>query len=478
MIDVPPLPAAFRLRPDPGLNVLRDGRVLLGGAPYRLMRLTPQAVPVITGWLDGKPVGDRRPAGLLARRLVQAGMMHPLPPPAAPRPSVTVVVPVRDRAEQLARCLSGLRDGLEVIVVDDASRRPAAVADVVRAAGARLVRRAVNGGPAAARNTGLAHATTELVAFVDSDCLPRPGWIDALLPHFADPAVAAVAPRIVADGPGHGLLASYEAERSTLDMGTEESIVRPGAAVPYVPGAALLVRRAAVGRGFDATLRVGEDVDLVWRLAAAGLHVRYDPSVTVAHVHRTRPRQWVAQRIQYGGSAAPLAARHPGTLPATAMAGWSAVAWGLTLARRPLAGALVTVGTTALLARKLAAWSDRPWATAARLGGGGTLLAGEQLGRTLTRAWWPLALPLVAAVPRTRLPLAAAAVLAPLMEYRRSRPGLPVLPWTAIRLADDVAYSLGVWRGCLRERTTEPLRPKLWWFSADGITPPPERTRG
>ncbi|MER7986132.1 mycofactocin biosynthesis glycosyltransferase MftF [Streptomyces noursei] len=478
MIDVPPLPADFRLRPDPGLGVLRDGRVLLGGTPFRLMRLTEHAVPVIGSWLDGKPVGKRRSAGLLGRRLVQAGMMHPVPPPDAPRPSVTVVVPVRDRAEELARCLAGLSDGPEVIVVDDGSARPGAVADVARAAGARLVRRPVNGGPAAARNTGLAHATTELVAFVDSDCLPRPGWVEALLPHFADPAVAAVAPRIVADRPGPGLLATYEADCSALDMGPRESIVRPGSTVPYVPSAALIVRRTAVDRAFDETLRVGEDVDLVWRLAAAGHHIRYDPSVAVAHQHRTRPRHWLAQRVHYGTSAAPLAARHPGTLPAASMAGWSAAAWALALARRPLVGALVTAGTTALLARKLSAWCDTPWRTAARLSAGGTLRAGEQLGRTLSRAWWPLALPLAAAVPRLRLPLAAAAVTAPLFTYWRVRPTTPIVPWTAIRLADDVAYSLGVWEGCVRHRTTEPLRPALWWRSADGMARPPlERRR-
>jgi mycofactocin system glycosyltransferase len=472
LIECPPLPAAFRLRPDASLSFHHDGKVLLGGAPYRLMRLNERAVPVVEGWLEGKPIGERRSFGLLARQLVQAGMMHPLPPDDGPRPSVTVLVPVRDRAEQLARCLAGLGAGHGVIVVDDGSLNPGAVEEVVRAAGARLVRRAVNGGPAAARNTGLAQAVTEVVAFVDSDCVPRPGWIEALLPHFADPALAAVAPRITADGPGRGVLAGYEAERSALDMGPRESIVRPGAAVPYVPGAALLVRRAAVGRGFDESMRVGEDVDLVWRLAAHGHHVRYDPRSTVAHHHRTRPRQWFAQRVQYGTSAAPLAGRHPGTLPAASMAGWSAAAWGLVMARKPFAGAALTAATTALLARKLSPWCDQPWTMAARLSAGGTLLAGEQIGRTLTRTWWPLALPLAAALPRLRLPLAAAAFLPPILEHRRTRPHTPLVPWTAIRLADDIAYSIGVWKGCLNQRTTAPLRPKLWWFSSDGITPP------
>ena len=51
--------------------------------------------------------------------------------------------------------------------------------------------------------------------------------------------------------------------------------------VAYVPTAALLVRRAALGDGFDESLRNGEDVDLVWRLIEAGWRVRYEPAVQV-----------------------------------------------------------------------------------------------------------------------------------------------------------------------------------------------------
>jgi mycofactocin glycosyltransferase len=375
-----------------------------------------------------------------------------------------VVVPVRDRAAELARCLAGIA-GLPVIVVDDCSADSPAVAATAAAGGARYLRRTRRGGPGAARNTGLAAVGTPLVAFLDSDCVPRPGWLGPLLPYFRDPGVGAVAPRIVAHEQPGGWLARYEGMSSALDLGPDESIVRPGARVPYVPGAALVVRRAAAGCGFAEDLPVGEDVDFVWRLGAAGWHVRYAPAATVGHQHRVRIGTWFARRIDYGTSAAPLELRHPGTVPAVTMSGWSAAAWLATLAGHPVAGAAIAGATTGLLARRLAAFADDPWPLAGRLAGAGTVAAGRLLGSALTRTWWPVALPAALAYPRLRLPLAALALTPPVLDWRARRPAMDPVRYVAARLLDDVAYSIGVWRGCLAHRTTRPLRPRLWWWS-------------
>jgi mycofactocin glycosyltransferase len=381
-----------------------------------------------------------------------------------------VVIPVRDRQAELARCLAGLAglaDMPRVIVVDDGSSDPAAIARVASGAGARVLRRDVNGGPGAARNTGLAAADTPLVAFLDSDCVPGPGWLDALLPHFADPAVGAVAPRIVPDEPGRTWLARYEGASSTLDMGPRASIVRPGSRVPYVPGAALVVRRAAAGAGFAETMRVGEDVDFVWRLAASGWRVRYDPAATMRHQHRVRLREWFARRKDYGTSAAILEQRHPGTVRPLYASAWTASAWLAAAAGRPAAGAAVTGASVALLARRLARITGEDWPTArtswplaARLAGGGTLAAGRPLGSAISRTWWPVALPAAVAVRRLRLPLAAL-VLAPLLDWLDRRPPLDPARYTAARLLDDIGYSLGVWQGCAERRTIRPLLPWL-----------------
>lgn len=468
----PPVPAGMRLRPDPGLNSMQGGTVLLGGFPYRLMRLSQDGGRMVSGWWKGTPVPDRPAARALARRLLDAGMAHPEPDAEGPpADDVTVVIPVRDRVPELIRCLAGIR-GLRVIVVDDCSTEPTAVAGAATAAGARCLRRECPGGPGAARNTGLAAVDTPLAAFLDSDCVPEPGWLAPLLRHFSDPAVAAVAPRIVSHERGNSWLARYEATRSALDMGPAPSIVRPGARVPYVPAAALVVRTEALrtdpGRtgAFAEDMPVGEDVDLVWRLAAAGWHVRYEPTATVAHQHRVRLPEWFARRRDYGTSAAPLELRHPGTVPAVRMSGWSAVAWLAALAGRPLTGTAITAATTTLLARRLAPFTEEPWALAGRLAGRGTVAAGRLLGSTLARTWWPLAIPAAAAVPRLRLPLAALLLAAPILDWRDHGSGMDLGGYMAARLLDDLAYSIGVWQGCVQNRTAAPLRPRLWWWSA------------
>ncbi|HEY3605408.1 MAG TPA: glycosyltransferase, partial [Sporichthyaceae bacterium] len=188
----------------------------MGGSPTRLMRLSARGVEALTELRDG-PV--RTPAGAtLARRLTDAGLAHPRPAASA-TPELVVVVPAHDRADLLDRCLRTLGDTYPVLVVDDASTDHAAIKAVADRHGARLIRRHVNGGPAAARNTGLTNTDGALIAFVDSDCAPTARALTRLAAHLADRNVAAVAPRIVPDEPG---------PRCALDLGPHPARVAPG----------------------------------------------------------------------------------------------------------------------------------------------------------------------------------------------------------------------------------------------------------
>ena len=367
-----------------------------------------------------------------------------------------------DRPESLDRCLRSLAS-TDVTVIDDGSVEPHSVAAVAAAHGVRLVRHPVNRGPAAARNTGLREASGDFVAFIDSDCTAPPGWPESQFHHFDDPAVAAVAPRVSAAGPTVSALQRYEAARSSLDMGRHPELVRPGSRLGFVPTAALIVRRSAFGSGgFDEDLRLGEDVDLIWRLAEAGWHVRYDPSVVVRHETRSEPAQWLKRRFEYGTSAADLARRHPGNLTPARVSAWNLASLGLLAAGHPVAAAAVTATATAALARQTRALPNGSL-LAARVVGQGLLADSAGLGHLLRREWWPLGAAALALAPCSRIARAGAAcMLVPIAwEWATQRPLLDPIRYASLRLADDAAYGSGVITSALRTRTSTPLAPTV-----------------
>lgn len=471
----PPLPGSFRVVLDRTTRRLDGGEILLGGSPTRMLRLAPRGQELLTRLADGATVAEASQAtggdaGRLARRLLDAGLAHPRPPAVdggGPAVTLDAVIPVRDRAGSLPRALQGLTAARTVFVVDDGSVDGGGA--VAAGLGATVIRHERALGPAAARNAGLRAATGELVALVDSDCAPEPGWLDALLPHFADPNVAAVAPRIggrrLAEG---SVLARYESVRSAVDLGPVEARVQWRSRVAFVPTAAVVVRRRAVLEvgAFDEALWLAEDVDLVWRLAAAGWTVRYDPSCLVHHEHRTRVGPMLARRAAYGYSAGALSRRHPGKVVPVQVSGWSLLAWGLTVGGRPGAGTAVAAATTALMSRGLGGL-EHPWREAVRLAGAGHLRAGRLLATAVMRAWLPAAVLAAVRSRRARVALAAAALLPVVPDWLERRPALDPVRYGVLRILDDGAYCLGVWAACVRERTLEPLRPDL-----SGITVP------
>ncbi len=481
----PPLPSGFGIETDSLTRQLAPG-LLFGGSPLRILRLTPAGQ---AAWreLQAGPVASRR-TGALARQLTDAGLAHPQPPELSSAPDVTVVIPVYDRAAMLDRCLATLGTRYRVVVVDDGSKDPQAVAQVASRRGAVLIRRDINGGPGAARNTALESVTSDLVAFIDSDCTAAPGWIERLAPHLADPLVAAVAPRVTALARGTWA-GRYTSASGALDLGGTAARVQPRSQVSYVPTAALLARRAALltaardgrrvaggrppspaPRVFDESMRTGEDVDLVWRLHEAGWRIRYDPAVQVAH---HEPATWpalLARRYRYGTSAAPLARRHPGAVTHLVLHPWSAATVAALLARRPAAAAAGFGGSVLATYRSLhRAGVPRQGTVRAMLGATrqtwlgigryGTQFAGPLLaavivapgGRSASRRWG-------------RRAAAASLLLGPPVSSWAAGPRtLDPARFTIGRIADDIAYGTGVWSGCVSERTTEPVRPVIGW---------------
>jgi mycofactocin system glycosyltransferase len=384
--------------------------------------------------------------------------------PAADLALATVVIPVRDRPRQLDRLLTGLGRALAVIVVDDASVDHEAVAAVARRHGAEMVALETNVGPAGARNAGLARVMTPFVVFIDSDVVVEPAAIDTMLRHFTDPGLAMVAPRVLGlESARPNWITRYEDARSSLDVGSDSSSVRPRSPVTWVSSTCLVARVDALGSGFDASMRVGEDVDLVWRLVDEGRRVRFEPAASVRHEHRASLRAWLGRKFFYGTGAHPLAERHPDDIAPVVLPPWGAALLVVLAAQRrwslPVAGA-IGVATAARIGRR-ASSVRHPYRLAARLTGYGAIGAITQGFALLLRHWWPLTAIGCLVSRRVRRAVIVATLADTVVEFARTRPRLDPVRFGVARRLDDAAYGAGVWWSAIRARSTKALRPDL-----------------
>ncbi|HUR51581.1 MAG TPA: glycosyltransferase [Mycobacteriales bacterium] len=199
---------------------------------------------------------------------------------------LAVVVPTRDRPEQLRTCLTALRAALgpddELIVSDSASRDRAGVAAVVEAAGGRLVRCEVKG-TSRARNAGWRATTAQEVAFVDDDVVVDASWAGAIRGRTNE-EVAFVSGRTVAP-------AEFTGQAVSVTTGRPADVIGPHVGGDFLAANNLLVRRdvlEAVG-GFDERLgpgtwlQAGEDLELLDRVREAGFSGRYVHEALAEH---------------------------------------------------------------------------------------------------------------------------------------------------------------------------------------------------
>jgi hypothetical protein len=212
-----------------------------------------------------------------------------------------------------------------------------------------------------------------------------------LSPKFADPLLGAIAPR-VCGGAGSTMRDDFERRFGPLDMGPRSGLVIPGGPVGYVPSACLLVRRSAFGEGFDEMLRVGEDVDFVWRLSDQGWLVRYLCDVVVVHRARGTWRDWWNQRVCYGASSSDLAERYGARVAPVRTDTWTLLAWLSVLASKPAIGARIVRVARRSLRQRLASNTDDPDHVANEVVTKGMLRAGGPLARSVVRTFGPLVL--------------------------------------------------------------------------------------
>ncbi|MDX6609358.1 MAG: hypothetical protein QOF85_1283 [Solirubrobacterales bacterium] len=269
--------------------------------------------------------------------------------------SLSVVIPTKDRAEALARTLAALEAqrvgdaSVEAIVVDNGSDDGTVEQVRGRAAGATIPIRLLeepSGGPAAARNAGVAAASGEIVLFLGDDT--EPDGPDLLRAHLD-------LHRARTEG-AYGVLGritwSPRNEITPFMRWLENGgpqfhycDISAGAvdAASYFYSSHVSVKRSTFNRvgGFDVRFPTAavEDTELGVRLSEAGLQLDYHPELLVLHDHPTTPRQSRSRSVAVGRSAALYNSLWP-ERPHPAVQPPQGLAWSAVRVATPLLGAL------------------------------------------------------------------------------------------------------------------------------------------
>lgn len=199
---------------------------------------------------------------------------------------VSVIVPVYNGARHIQTCVEALlnqtypRTRYEVLVVDNASTDSTRA--LVERYPVKLLTEDQIQSSYAARNRGLQHASGEVIAFTDSDCIPVPQWIEEGVRVLQSQSV---------DLLGGGVCFTYSARRtgaeiwdSLTNMQIEQNIRERRVAKT----ANLFVRSSVFERigCFPNHLRSGGDVIWTSRATRKGFRLEYAPAAEVKHPAR------------------------------------------------------------------------------------------------------------------------------------------------------------------------------------------------
>ncbi len=227
-------------------------------------------------------------------------------------PTVSLVIPGRNCARTLGRCLEAVAPFLddassplaEILFVDDGSTDE--TADIAGGFPITCLP-GLGAGPGSARNIGWRAAKSPFVWFIDADCVAEPDALSLLLPHMDDPVVGGVS----------GSYGTMTADSLLSCLIHEEIIERHrsmATRVNFLATFNVLYRRDILEAvdGFDERFLKGQDAELSFRVMDAGHLLHFELNSRVRHYHPTRWSSYLRTQRQQGYWRAWLHATHSG----------------------------------------------------------------------------------------------------------------------------------------------------------------------
>ena len=279
----------------------------------------------ITDWCFGLTDAQRKPKPALAAvsaAFAEAPNLRP-----GELPMASVVVCTYNGGRTIRDCMTALSEldypNYEVIVVDDGSKDNAAA--IASEFPVRLIR-TENRGLSSARNTGLAAARGEIVAYIDDDAYPDPHWLQHMARTLVDGGFGGVG------GPNlHVPSDGWVAECVSHAPGGPTHVLLSDTVAEHIPGCNMAFWKNAleVIGGFDVQYRIaGDDVDACWKLQALGLNLGFSPAAMVWHHRRNRVGAFWRQQLNYGRAEAALERKWPDKYNAVGHPTWEGRLYG------------------------------------------------------------------------------------------------------------------------------------------------------
>jgi mycofactocin glycosyltransferase len=390
-------------------------------------------------------------------------------------PTVSVIIPSRDRRADLLECLEAVhdlgypRDKVEVIVVDDGSCD--GTVDAIKALHCKVLSNSRPRGQSFCRNEGASAARGEILAFIDSDCIPDRAWLKDLVSFFCWDSVGAVGGYV--DGYfREASLDRYEKSCSSLNMGRYFLWGGRDDSTMYVPTCNLLVRSTTYGvaGGIREEMLVGEDVDLCWRIREAGQKVIYVPSGVVKHKHRSKLARMLFRKAQYGTSEALLHKLHPEKrkvfqVPPLALSAFAFLVLAILIpSAAVLLGTLGSVFLDAVLKayRILRLNSRIVWWKIIYSVVRSHFAFAYTASFHLVRYYLLLFLLICLFHPPLILFVICILLLSAVCDYHLKKPDLAFLPFLCYYTLEHMSYQIGVFVGCLKEKTFMSYIPRFF----------------